>query len=232
VVPPGLTPAAAEAPSPVCTASRRCRCVPLLDMTASRPDTEIQATRVGETLSRRIRSLRMERGLSLRRVAGVAQISPSLLSQIERGEANPSLVSLMAIAEALNVRPGALLDEADSSSRSPAVRRSERRVVQDELCRREYLMHPDEPKLEVAEVILEPGGSSPPTFARHSGRDYGVVLEGTATVELASQKVVLEEGDYIAYDAQEPHRILNESDARVRLMWVVAFEGPGPTGGV
>lgn len=182
------------------------------------------------TLSRRIRVLRNERGLSLRSVATIAQISPSLLSQIERGEASPSLVSLMAIADALAVRPGVLLDEASApSSPSRVVRRDDRRVIDDRLCRREYLMHADEPELEVAELFMPPGGSSRPALAKHSGRDYGVVLEGSVTVEFTDVREVLSEGDYIAFNSDDPHRLVNHSDADARVMWIIAYEG-GPAG--
>lgn len=192
----------------------------------SRADTSSSVTR---SLSRRIKATRLERGLSLRATAATAQISPSLLSQIERGEANPSLVSLVSIAEALGVRPGALLDDASGPALSPVVRRSERRVIDDALCRREYLMHADEPKLEVAEIFLEPGGSSPLTPTEHTGRDYGIVLEGTVKVEVGAQTEEMTEGDYIAYDADQPHRIVNESDLPARLIWIVAF-GTGAEG--
>src|SRR5258705_310851 len=87
-----------------------------------------EAHSVTAGLGARIRALRLERGLSLRSVAAGAQVSPSLLSQIERGEASPSLVSLVAIADALVVRPGVLLDDHSgaTTSASPVVRRKER----------------------------------------------------------------------------------------------------------
>lgn len=174
-------------------------------------------------LSQRLRWLRTERGLSLRAVASVAQVSPSLLSQIERGEASPSLLSLVAIADAIGVRPGYLLeDPGRPEERSPVVRRDQRRVIDDRLCRREYLMHLDDPYLEVAELQLPPGGMSRPALAAHSGRDYGVVLEGSAVVELSAQRERLDDGDYMAFDAAVPHRIVNESDRDVRLIWIIA----------
>lgn len=183
------------------------------------------ARSVTEGLGSRIRALRAERGLSLRAVAGAAQISPSLLSQIERGDASPSLVSLVAIADALVVRPGVLLgDDEDAVTSSPVIRRDERRVIDDDLCRREYLMHLDDPYLEVAELFLAPGGSSRPALARHSGRDYGVVIEGQVTVELEGRREVLEEGDYIAFDADWPHRVVNESGGAARILWLIAHD--------
>ena len=161
---------------------------------------------VASALGGRLRAVRLERGLSLRAVAAAAQVSPSLLSQIERGEASPSLVSLVAIADALVVRPGVLLedDTAAYETTSPVVRRNQRRVIDDELCRREYLMHLDDPLLEVAELIVAPGGQSRPRLARHSGRDYGVVMTGEIVVEFEGRSETLKRGDYIAFDARPP----------------------------
>lgn len=179
---------------------------------------------VTETIGRRVRAIRGERGLSARTVAAAAQISPSLLSGIERGTASPSLVSLVAIAEALGVRPGELLERGDEATvgESKVVRKEERRVIDDRRCRREYLMHADEPYLEVAELLLPPGGASRPALARHSGRDYAIVLTGTATVELGDGSEVISEGDYIAFDSETPHRVVNNSTEESRLIWIVA----------
>ena len=181
---------------------------------------------VTASLGGRIRALRLERGLSLRSVATLAQISPSLLSQIERGDASPSLVSLVAIADALAVRPGQLLDDPPGEGEpvSPVVRRGERRVIDDDQCRREYLMHLDDPFLEVAELVVAPGGQTRPALARHSGRDYGVVISGQIVVEFESRREVLRQGDYIAFDADQPHRMINEASRPARVLWIIAHD--------
>lgn len=188
------------------------------------------AKSVTAALGGRIRALRLERGLSLRTVAASAQVSPSLLSQIERGEASPSLVSLVAIADALVVRPGVLLedDPAGEPTASPVVRRNQRRVIDDEQCRREYLMHLDDPYLEVAELIVAPGGQSRPALARHSGRDYGVVIAGQLVVEFEGRSETLDRGDYIAFDADHPHRVLNRSSKPARVLWIIAHPRSSP----
>jgi transcriptional regulator with XRE-family HTH domain len=186
---------------------------------------------VTPNLSRRLRTARQERGLSLEAVAQKAQISTSLLSQIERGKASPSLVSLVAIADALMVRPGDLLDEAgDQGVRSSVVRHSERHVIEDAGCRFEYMMHLDDPMLEVAEMIIKPGTASRPHLAGHTGRDYGIVLKGTVRVEFENDSQTLGKGDYIAFDSEAPHRLVNESKQDVRVIWIIAHEG-SPRGG-
>jgi transcriptional regulator with XRE-family HTH domain len=56
-------------------------------------------TNIGEKL----RAIRTEKGLSLREVAARAEVSASLLSQIETGKVNPSVMSLFNIAAAVGV---------------------------------------------------------------------------------------------------------------------------------
>ncbi|MEA2201410.1 MAG: hypothetical protein QOI89_2006 [Solirubrobacteraceae bacterium] len=189
---------------------------------------EVEVPRAGRTvtasLSRRLRSARVARGLSLKAVAEKAQISTSLLSQIERGKASPSLVSLVAIADALMIRPGMLLDDDEESATSPVVRREERHVVDDMHCRREYLMHLDDPLLEVAELLMRPGSSTRPKLASHSGRDYGIVLQGQVRIEFDAGHEELGEGDYIAFDASRPHRIVNETENEARVIWIIAHD--------
>lgn len=180
---------------------------------------------ITDTLSKRLRAARRAQGLSLREVAAKAQISTSLLSQIERGKASPSLVSLVAIADALMIRPGRLLDDDEAPATSPVVRREQRHVVDDAQCRREYLMHLDDPTLEVAELIMRPGSSTRPKLAGHSGRDYGIVLTGQVEVEFDDGSEQLGEGDYIAFDAQRPHRLVNSSENDARVIWIIAHEG-------
>ena len=54
-------------------------------------------------LGEAIREARKKKGLSLRSVAASADISPSLLSQVETGKTNPSVGTLYALVGVLNV---------------------------------------------------------------------------------------------------------------------------------
>ncbi len=57
-----------------------------------------------KAIGRNIRSLRKERGLTLKQMSRRTQLSVSLLSQIERAESSASVSSLFKIAAALDVR--------------------------------------------------------------------------------------------------------------------------------
>lgn len=59
-------------------------------------------------LGRNIRRGRMEKGWSQQTLAGEANLSLRYLAGVERGEENPSLETLIAIAEALDMPPADL----------------------------------------------------------------------------------------------------------------------------
>lgn len=66
-------------------------------------------------LGRRIRSLREAKGWSLKRLSTNSDISVAAIQKIESGAANPSLLTVIAIIEAL----GESVDQVVSASRKP-----------------------------------------------------------------------------------------------------------------
>src|SRR3954465_10289800 len=75
-------------------------------------ETGSAATALGEF----IRTQRRLAGLSLRQVADLARVSNPYLSQVERGQHEPSLRVLLAIADALDISADVLLSEAGVTS--------------------------------------------------------------------------------------------------------------------
>ena len=66
-------------------------------------------------LGRRVRTLRLSRGMSQEQLALDAGMKRSYLSELERGLRNPSVRALGRLADALDVRPELLLQEDDQS---------------------------------------------------------------------------------------------------------------------
>ena len=77
---------------------------------ASEPATASGPESVGSQLSHRIKNLRSERGWSLERLSAACGVSRSMLSQIERGLANPTLGVTLRIAEAFELSIGEFVE--------------------------------------------------------------------------------------------------------------------------
>ena len=61
---------------------------------------------------KRIRALRVERGLSQEELANAAEITPAYLGQVERGQKNPTVLTIERICDALNISLAAFFSEA------------------------------------------------------------------------------------------------------------------------
>ena len=68
-----------------------------------------------EDLGKRLKSLREQKGMSLRELAKAAHVSPSFIADIESGRSRPSLETLESLARALGVSPSELVDPSTPS---------------------------------------------------------------------------------------------------------------------
>ena len=161
---------------------------------------------------------------TVQQLATAAGVSAGLISQLERGIGNPSLKTLQAIATALDLRIGDLVEAASPGAVQPmVVRRSERARLQLSGGGPVYeLLTPNlRGKLEVLETSLPPGFSNREAPFRHDGEELVVVLEGSVDVAVGDTWDTLGVGDAITYDSALPHWWENSMDEPAKVLGVV-----------
>lgn len=187
----------------------------------------------------RLRARRRARGLSLRTLAERLGVSPSLISQIERGRARPSVSTLFAIVTELDASLDELLfnDERPPVSAEPAARPS---PVQEAATRHhirlasgvvwERLTTVSQPGVEFLFVVYDVGGASSPgdTYQNHSGYEWGYVISGVLEVIIGFDRYVLQPGDAVSLDSSVPHRLANIGDTPVHAIWFVLGRDADP----
>jgi transcriptional regulator with XRE-family HTH domain len=195
----------------------------------------------------RLREARASRGLSLRGLAERLGVSPSLISQVETGRARPSVSTLYAIANELNVSLDELLfPDADLSRPRPTARpptgplaTMPRDPVQRAGTRKairlgsgvvwERLTSESLADAEFLHVTYEIGGASCPEheFQRHNGQEWGYVLSGRLGVTIGFDDHELRPGDAIAFESSIPHRLYNSGNEPVQAIWFVLGRNTG-----
>ena len=201
------------------------------------------------TMGDRLRRARQARGLSLRGLADVLGVSPSLISQVETGRAKPSVNTLYALANELGISLDVLLfmdtepptgvpdgGEAEDGidvhevvpPHDPVQRATSRTTIRlGSGVVWERLTTESIRNVDFLHVTYEVGGESSPAdaFQRHTGQEWGYVLSGTLTVRIGFDEFVLRPGDAISFDSATPHRLFNAGDAPASAVWFVLGRG-------
>ena len=188
-----------------------------------KPAAKAEAEVINENLGRRVKKLRAERGWSLEELATASGVSRSMLSEIERENANPTLSVTYRIAQAFGLTLHDLIETAQSASSIQIIRASDRALIfrSDKLCQIRTLSTLNlEKDAEFYEVILREGGALRSQPHYEGTREFLTVEEGHIRLESGTDSDALEKGDSATYRADVPHSIINagKSDAVVFLV--------------
>lgn len=162
------------------------------------------------TIGATVRATRRLQGMTVEALASRAGVSTGALSQLERGQGNPSLQTLQRLATALSIPLVQLLQgaagpehhvvRAGHGPRLPAPSDDTR----DSQVLRE-LLTPSSGRLQVIRSEVPPGFSNEGHSYRHLGQECVVVLTGRLTVSIGQEVVELSEGDTVTYDCTAAH---------------------------
>ena len=172
-------------------------------------------------LGLQIRKKREQMRITLTKAAKEMNISPSLLSQIERGIVAPSVSTLRTIADYLGTYIGVLLGERISKENAVIVRKGNknRSVIWGKGVKLNILS-PSNSNLEFIHNKYEVNSSAGDKLYRHEGEECAFVLEGKLEINLNGKKFILNEGDFIWFLSTIPHQIINLSDKKSIAIWV------------
>ena len=178
---------------------------------------------INQQLGDRVKRLRADRGWSLEALANASGVSRSMLSQIERNQANPTLAVTLRIARAFNMSLGDLLESPHATSAVTVIRAEDHtyHYRSDKDCRIRTLSPLNlEKDVEFYEVQLQPGGAlrSAPHF--EGTREFLTVQRGQVRVESGADTEILRPGDSANYRADVPHAIVNTGKGEAVLFLV------------
>jgi DNA-binding transcriptional MerR regulator/quercetin dioxygenase-like cupin family protein len=179
---------------------------------------EAPSNRDGVVVSR-LREHRLRLGLSLKEAGRRAHVSPSFLSALERGAADPSLATMQRLTRAYGVTMLDLFEPAAGVGRR--VRPNERPLLELEAAgvRIEQLAV-GASALEPQLFSLAPGSSSQGRYS-HAGEEFLFVLEGDVTFWVGErERYRLRSGDSLTFPSNLPHRWRNRTDGETRLLWI------------
>ncbi|QQC66630.1 helix-turn-helix domain-containing protein [Paraburkholderia ginsengisoli] len=176
--------------------------------------------RVGEQIQR----LRAERRMTLDDLSRAAGVSKSMLSEIERDKANPTIAVAWRLTNALGVSLDSLFappkpPEAIAVSGPHEIPTLSGHEAKYQL----RVWGPIElaGKFEWYELTLQPGGALVSNAHEPGTREHLTVLHGSIEIEAAGATKRLKVADTARYVADEPHAIRNAGKGEAKALLVV-----------
>ena len=182
---------------------------------------------ISREFGNRVAVMRRTHKITLDQLAERSGVSRSMLSQIERGKANPTLTVAARIADAFGLSLIHLIEEDIRPSLIEIVEATDEQAVFSEKngCRLRTLtpLHMEK-NVEFYELVFAPGGELD-SDAHFSGtREILTVTSGGVELSVGAEgPSVLGTGDTAHYPADRKHRIVNAGEAEAVCYLVVSY---------
>jgi transcriptional regulator with XRE-family HTH domain len=179
---------------------------------------------INSAVSQNIKQIREEKKLTLDAAASVTGVSRSMLAQIEKGDANPTISILWKIANGYKVSFTSLIEQAPEPAtviRADAVQP----IVEDN---GKYINYPafgfDEQRaFETYRIVIAPGGSLQAEPHLAGTEEYITVFAGCVDIKAASEVFCLGEGDSIRFMADVIHSYQNTRSKEAQLSMLLYY---------
>ena len=176
-------------------------------------------------IAKNLRRIRQSRQLSLDNLANETGISKSMLGQIERGEANPTIGTIGKIISGLRVDfmdlIGAPRDEnyvIRKSTLSPV------KYVQGAYKNYVYFPYAEDHPFEIYNIEVEPESAYPCSSHGENTYEYILVLDGELLLESNGENYSMVKGDAMKLCTDCPHIYRNQGKGKLHICVVFTWE--------
>ncbi|MGN0902761.1 MAG: helix-turn-helix domain-containing protein [Succinivibrio sp.] len=168
---------------------------------------------INQVISRNLQHLRAQTGMSLGKLSEKTGLSKAVLSQIEKGNSNPTINTIWKIAEAFGVTYSALLES--------------KRVTVEKVAYEDLAFQKDDEthyrigcyfssnlsrNFELFLLELDPGVEHVTDGHKKISEEYLFVKDGEIEMVIGNSTFHLKEGDSMTFDGQARHMYRNASD--------------------
>lgn len=172
-------------------------------------------------IGKKIRSLRVQRGLTQEELADRCELSKGFISQLERNLSSPSIATLIDLLECLGTSLQEFFNEKTAEKAVFSPQDMFVKEDEEELKGSITWLVPDAQKNAMEPILLEMAedGRSyamPP----HEGEEFGYVLSGSIWLHTGSRKERVRTGCSFCIHPREEHYLSNAGKTKARVLWV------------
>jgi transcriptional regulator with XRE-family HTH domain len=176
-----------------------------------------------EEVGKRLKEVRKQKEMTLKQVAQSSGMSPTHISEIERGKTSPTVGALRKIASALG-KDTAYFVEDEPLPRVSVVKKEDRQTV---LLGNEHdafvtarALTSGIPAGRVKLVLVDESEGGTLSGHSHEGEEALVMLSGQARVTVDDNEFVVESGDCLHYSAKCEHKAVFTGKGKNKALWI------------
>lgn len=172
-----------------------------------------------------LRSLRLQRGMTLEQLAADSGLTRSYLSKLERGLSSPSIGSAIRIAKALGISLDQMYGQENDHDPISIVRSAAGKPGDPDM--HLSLVAGIDPGRSMRAFIIRPSQTAKRgrMMSEHDGEEILFVLTGEIELLIGKRKEVLKPGDCAQFDSTIPHRLTSLSPEPASALVVIATNG-------
>ncbi len=171
-----------------------------------------------DPIGKKIKKIRLEKKISLDRVANETGCSIDYLKGIESGREIPPVGTLLQISRALEIDSGFLLREQESSLKRRIKAYTQRT---DNYAYTTLTPGAEHKHLKAFRVIIDPLQSHKGVGFQHEGEEFVYVLSGKIEIKVGDHVNVLGEGESLHFNSGIRHQLQNIADTTAELLVVI-----------
>ena len=176
----------------------------------------------GEIIAYNLKRLRNERNLTLGQLSNLAGVSKVLLSQIEKGEANPTINTIGKITGALQLPYSALLEISEKAA--VQIQKKELSALSENKFNIfHYYAKTAERNFELYQIEAEPGCEHTSNGHSTNSFEYLMLLKGELILETGGEAYALKKDDAICFDASGAHSYKNIGKKDVKAVLLIYY---------
>ncbi|MDD3028594.1 MAG: XRE family transcriptional regulator [Erysipelotrichaceae bacterium] len=176
---------------------------------------------INQIIATNLKNLRLERNLSLGQLANLCDVSKVMLSQIEKGDSNPTINTIWKIANGLKVPYSSLLEQP--AQQTSIVQKAQLTPqVDDQDHYRIYCFYPNTPhrNFELFQIELDSNHRHESAGHGENTQEFIMVIEGELTLEVANQIHTIKKDEAINFDAANAHSYKASSKEMVKAVLI------------
>lgn len=176
-----------------------------------------------EMVGRRLRAMRLNKGLSLKALSEISGLNINTLSLVENGKTSPSVSTLQQLSMALGISISSFFESDPETKRIVFTQASDRPQIKVGGTIMENLgRHFQDNAIQPFVVNLAPGSGSGDRSIVHTGNEFVYCLTGRVKYQIAEEIFKLDQGDSLVFQAHLPHCWMNIGEKPARIILVLS----------